>query len=849
MEFMQRNRGVITVMLTILLVPMLAFGSTLVELARYKSYTNLYGEIGELAALSSLADFNETLYSDYGLLGMTENQGSSVTACVQSNLNTDLGAIQRLAAPGQVTASTDMLYSLANIQVLERQILEAEKIQAPLSLATGILSGGDYDLDSLLKELQKTIQSAIPGSKMISNLSKSASRLADVADSVTESITQMEGWQLAESRYTSAYSDFDSAISDYLDAKDAYEDSEDEEGNYDEELEEAMNAAKSRMESAQSVYLGEIEAFRTETDVFFKAIEKLVKDATKFKSSVADIGIDAANDKTEKDIDKWLEDKKAETAGRTDLSEEDREDLVNGYEETAKDLKLQAKQDNSVMKSAENAVVGIADQLAGFEYTAVMEVVNSNLDDLKVRVEGYESDLGGDFYDEPGEIAGIVDMASLFDTLNILKDTAAESTTESLKEILTQLYNLVRMFGSTFAGYEIGCESVITDAGILPSTPPYAGDRDTFYAGDDIYVTRLLDEMSGMAAKLSYDIRALYPDSHLADASHREYIAELIEAVIHDIEVICGAINRVSEVLSGQFWQIIKAVQEVSDAFDAVVDLADKIPQVVNNFGEVITTVVSSLYEGALIHEYAFQRFTTRMDYKTSSGTFTGSGSGTKFVTAEVEYLANGSMDERENQKSIFHFILIIRLLANTVQILMNETVGELAAATGPFAPLVYLVWIAAETYIDTALLSETNTRIPLVKSDIFLSPEGVAKLVAALPSELAGFTTGKTAAETVDAMEEALSSVMGEVYEDDWFKMNYEDFLWIRLCFVTNKDKLYRIADLVQMNMRQTDESFLMANTYTYLRVELKGDYNTLMPAFIPMEDGQIRLVKYVGY
>lgn len=847
MEFMQRNRGVITVMLTILLVPMLAFGSTLVEMARYKSYTNLYGEIGELAALSSLANFNEKLYSDYGLLGMSEDQGSSVAACVQSNLNTDLGAIQRLAAPGQVTTSTDMLYSLANIQVLERQILEAEKIQAPLSLTTSILSGGDYNLDSLLEELQKTIQSAIPGSKMISNLSKSASKLADVADSVTESITQMDVWKSAEESYTSAYSDFDSAIGDYLDAKEAYENSEDEEGNFDDELEKAMDEAKSRMENAQSAYLGAIETLRTETDTFFKVIDKLVKDATKFAGSVADTGMAAVKDKTEKDIDEWLADKKAETAGRTDVTEEQRALLISSYEQTAKELKQQAKQENSVMKSAENAVVGIADQLSGFEYTAVMAIVNSNLDDLKSRVEGYESNLEGDFYDGPDEIAGL-DIGSLFDTLNILKNTATESETAGLIEILTQLYNLMKMFGSTFAGYEIGCDSVITDTGILPSVS-HAGDGDTFHAEDDGYVMELLDEMSGMAVKLSYDISKLYPDSHLADASHREYIAELIEAVIHDIQVICGAINKVSEVLSGQFWQIIKAVKEVANAFNAVIDLADKIPQVVNNFGEVLTTVVSSLYEGALIHEYAFQRFTTRMDYKTSSGTLTGSGSGTKFATAEVEYLANGSMSEIENQRSVFFFILIIRLLTNTVQVLMNETVGELATATGPFAPLVYLVWIAAETYIDTALLSETDARIPLVKSDIFLSPEGLMKLVEALPSELAGFTTGKTAAETVDKIEEALSSIIDKVYEDDWFRMNYEDFLWVRLCFVSNKDKVYRIADLVQMNMRQADDSFLIANTYTYLRVELKGDFNTLMPAFVPTEGGKLHVLKYAGY
>lgn len=858
MKLMLRNRGVITVMLTVILVPILALSSVLVELSRYKSYQNLYSEIAELSALSTLADFDRTLYEEYGLLGMSEDQGANVKASVLENLNTDLGVLQRLASASDVSVSTDMLYSLANTNVLRRQIMEAEKIQAPLSLTTGILSGGDMTLDSLLKKMQESIEKAIPGYKIIKNVSKAASNLADVADEVTTIIKEMGEWETAVGAYTSAYRDFANAMNSYQTAADAYADSVDEEGEGDDDLKDDMDAAKTTLANSKAGYINKIDELQARAGIFFEAVEELVKKAVEFKSTVETAGYDAEKDKTEKEIDEWLASAKAAAAARTDITEEYRATLITDYEDTAKALKKEAKKDNASMKSAENALVGLADGMAGFTCGAVMAVVNARIDELKNHVNGYESAItsldvegtiasGGYFYYTQSRIAGM-DMNDLFSTLNVLKNTTADSATASVIEVAKQLYNLLRMFGSTFKGYELGCESVITEADILPSHS-HAGDGDTFVVGDDAYVTGILNGMSPTASALGYDISGLYPSSHLASAEFDAYIEGLISSVITDVGTITNALIKVAEVLSGHFWQIIKMVKDVADAFAAVLDLVDKLPQLVNHFGEVVTSLVSSLYEGALVQEYAFQRFTTRMDYKTSSGTLSGTGSSTKFVTAEVEYLIDGNISEIENQKKIFWFILIVRLLMNTAQIVSDSNIGSIAAAAGPFAPLVYIGWIAAETYIDTALLTETTTKIPLVKGDILLSPGGLANLANAISDVTAGFTVKKSAAETVDEIEKTIASVMKDVYKDDIFKLNYEDFLWIRLCFVSNEKKLGRIADLIQMNMRQSTPDFLLANAWTYLRVEVKADYHTVMPTFNMAEGGKLRVLKYVGY
>lgn len=890
MGFMLRkkSRGVITVMLTVILVPILACSSVLVELARYRSYKNLYDEIAELSALSALSDYDTELYSQYGLLGMSQNQSAKVASYVQANLNTDLGVFQRFASPASVGVSTDMLYSLANTQVLERQILEAEKIQGPLSLATGILSGGDLTLDSLLKKIQESIEKAIPGYKMIKSISKSASNLADVADAVTTIIEEREKWQTKADEYTDKYREFATAMNGYMEARNAqaaaessfheaenaYNASVDEEGNGDEglknnrdeaaeileEAEAAVEEAAGKLALAKTAYMSSIDALRTQADSFFKAVEDLAKDAIKFRDSLVTKGIDATKAEAEEEIDSWLTAAKNAANGRTDITDEYRATLIQDYTDTAKALKDEAKAENSEMKSTENIVVGLANNLASFTYASQMSVLDSNIGALKSHVDGYMSALseqnadaivagGGHFYYTQNQLAGAgVNLEDLLHTLDALNQVSAESAVAGIKEVLTQLYNLVRMFESTFEGYEVACNSVIADAASLPSHSG-AGEGDTFIAGDDAQVEELLNSMASMADMLGYEIEELYPSTHLANAEFNSYIEELIHAVVTDIQVICHALKTVSNVLTGKFWEIIKAVKDVANAFEAVIDLAEKLPQIVSNFGEVVTCLISSLYEGALIQEYAFQRFTTRMDYKTSSGSFAGAASSTKFVTAEVEYLVNGSPSEKENQQNIFWFILIIRLLMNTVQIITDSNIAGVASGAGPFAPLVYIVWIVAETYIDTSLLTETTAKIPLVKSHIMLSLEGLANLVAATINASTGLTLGKNPAETVDTIKETMGDIINEVYEDDILKMNYEDFMWVRLSFVGNKTKLRRIADLIQMNMKQTDEGFKLAETYTYLRVELEGDYNTILPTFNLVDGGRIGSLKYVGY
>ena len=57
----KRNQGIVSIFLLIVLFPTMIFSTMLMEIGRYKSAVNLLEEAAQNAAISILADYNETL--------------------------------------------------------------------------------------------------------------------------------------------------------------------------------------------------------------------------------------------------------------------------------------------------------------------------------------------------------------------------------------------------------------------------------------------------------------------------------------------------------------------------------------------------------------------------------------------------------------------------------------------------------------------------------------------------------------------------------------------------------------------------------------------------------------------
>ena len=155
MRFSRRTQGVISVFLILILVPVMVFSAMLVDGSRMVSAKAIAQEASDLAALSVLSDYNGTLKDEFGLFSLGDSSKAedvykaSLSATLQAAGITDKTYSQQVweifkdaVGAGNPYAeksfmnlydfqmdetSVTPLYSLANPEVLQNQIVEYSK--------------------------------------------------------------------------------------------------------------------------------------------------------------------------------------------------------------------------------------------------------------------------------------------------------------------------------------------------------------------------------------------------------------------------------------------------------------------------------------------------------------------------------------------------------------------------------------------------------------------------------------------------------------------------------------------------------------------------------------------------
>ena len=148
MEIFYKNRGTISVFLTIILVPVLLLGGMTTDAARIGMSKVVISDAGEMAMNAGLAQYNEELHDEYGLLVMDQSPES-----IQSDLEKYFnGSLNGTGLPGteDYKKILDLLtknFEAINVQgseiyqteVEKQQILEYMKYRAPVCLAELVL--------------------------------------------------------------------------------------------------------------------------------------------------------------------------------------------------------------------------------------------------------------------------------------------------------------------------------------------------------------------------------------------------------------------------------------------------------------------------------------------------------------------------------------------------------------------------------------------------------------------------------------------------------------------------------------------------------------------------------------
>ena len=167
MKFFYKSRGTISVFLTIILVPVLIFGGMTTDAARISMSKVVISDAGEMAMNAGLAQYNEELHDEYGLLVMKQSP-ESMKDELKKYFDGSLNGTGLDGTDGYKKI-LDLLtenFKTINVQgseiyqteVEKQQILEYMKYRAPVCL-TELVVDKLKELKNTKKELEEQIKS------------------------------------------------------------------------------------------------------------------------------------------------------------------------------------------------------------------------------------------------------------------------------------------------------------------------------------------------------------------------------------------------------------------------------------------------------------------------------------------------------------------------------------------------------------------------------------------------------------------------------------------------------------------------------------------------------------------
>lgn len=232
--FLKGTKGVISILLSILLVPFTTLACSLLTAARLNSAVAIFDEALCNASNSTLGTYDTFLRKRFGLLAMSQNtsgksnaDGSEYTVndlineTFQKYLEENLKTLSNTYVESEANASG--VYSLADTDVLLAQVLEYSKYSVP----TKLIADG-LDLDDILEYLQKKFSSAFAITDLLTGIVGSFGDIItlcgdyktmknDVKNEETDKKDYEKAWnnfQAAANKYKSTYNEMNSKISE-----------------------------------------------------------------------------------------------------------------------------------------------------------------------------------------------------------------------------------------------------------------------------------------------------------------------------------------------------------------------------------------------------------------------------------------------------------------------------------------------------------------------------------------------------------------------------------------------------------------------------------------------------------
>lgn len=185
----------------------------------------------------------------------------------------------------------------------------------------------------------------------------------------------------------------------------------------------------------------------------------------------------------------------------------------------------------------------------------------------------------------------------------------------------------------------------------------------------------------------------------------------------------------------------------------------------------------------------------------------------TFFNTSEVEYVFGGNKSESINNGIVYSWIYGTRLANNIVAVYTNPTAkaeclalaAVASAATSGIVPVSVFKWVfiaawaAGETALEMAYLISDGYRVPLLKTKNNLFIDSFTDVLNGV---------GEDSRENLMTLKSGTG-----------INVCYEDYLLLLMCFVDRETRLLRVADLIELNMQERGHGdFKMSEANTYI-------------------------------
>lgn len=855
MGLFYKNNGTISVFLCLILLPVMLVGCMTVDASRIYLSKVVISDAGEMTMNAGLAQYNEELHDEYGLLVMNQSP-EAMSGSLEGFFNTSLNGTS-LPDADDYQKILDLLtesFEAVNVagseiyrtEVEKQQIVEYMKYRAPLCLTELVLD--KFNEIKNTKIMGEAIQAETDFSESMQECQDSFQEALEALNGMNQAVENFPLDETIRQELESAEKDYKETISRCLLMREVIQD-------YDEQAQsrdlQAMAAAF--IETAEKVdlsapnssisfnsYIGSI--YYSKTVNHLGGVRKLLQNYDDAKTEeieedeIASGSISSVEEKEE--LQKIVNDYETQTTRISGYSQlllttaqekiNSHYEILNSYYETAKTTERTAKTAKKKLKDVKKKLEDAEDKFY------VWDNANS-----KLETAGISGDMGGEvetyreFFSSGDGHSDLQDLEAL-----ISKVEANEGFFDDLQKVLKEEKFFGKSIVSTSAGSQMSTyisEADSATAGIDADYFSVENARSIYISNYEHTDLSTSHKKQGISTDPFYNKLKEYCSEQNGNGSQSDQDAannnlqqsenagaeaaniadypqfNWSEAGVTLPSTISGASERgVSDELISLGMD--KDISDGSARSDAVKNFNDSISEAVS-FLDKVDKIVADGLQNLYVAEYAMQMFSYYTvdkedgQDKPAGDIISLSGYNLQNHPAyrgEVEYILWGDESSQTNVGNTMMMIFGIRLLFNSFYAFTDAGINTTA------------------TTAATAIAGATPYLIPIIKAVIKLGYAGVetANDISKLKQGY-GVTIFKDSSTWVTGTGDNTKNTKGVTFD---YSEYLRIFLNVSIIAGHETDILARISDCIQVNKPSID----LLTSYTMIQIDTKVSTRT---------------------